>query len=310
MATSFADLKKNSKNSVSDLQKNLEASQKKSFKKDERYWVPTKDDNGNALAIIRFLPAPQGEDLPYVTYFDHSFKVENRYYINRSRTSLGKDERDPVAESNKALWDSGDEMKKDLARERKRKLHYVSNILVIKDTGNPENNGKVFLYDYGMKIFGKIKDQAQPDLEEDTPYDIFNLFEGKNFRLKIKKQGEFPNYDDSAFQDVSALAGGDEEKMEEIWNKCYSLEAEIAADKFLPYEELKKKLDYVLYGNSSSKSAEEKINEDLGSNEDLEIDLIDKNISKEKTSKKSKVDEDEDFTLDMSDFKLDDDIPF
>ena len=245
---SFADLKKRSKNSVEKLQERLKSTERKGFQKDERYWTPTKDDNGNALAVIRFLPAPPGEELSYVTYYDHRFQVNNRWYVERSLTTLGKD--DPVGEANKKLWDTGDEDKRKIASSRKRGLNYVANILVIKDTGAPENNGKVFLYRFGAKVFGKIKDQAQPELDDDTPVDVFNIFEGANFRLKVKKQGEFPSYDDSTFENPSPLAGGDEKEMERIWNSCYSLEAEVAEDKFKSYDDLKKKLDWVLSGRA------------------------------------------------------------
>lgn len=306
---SFADLKKKSQTSISDLQKRLEESTRKGFKKDDRYWRPTRDDNGNALALIRFLPAPPGEELSYVTYYDHYFDVNKRYYRERSLTTFG--EADPVGEANAALWDTGDEAKRDIARSRKRNLHYIANILVIKDTNAPENNGKVFLYDFGPKIFGKIKDKAQPEFEGEEPVDVFNIFSGCNFRLKVKKQGEFPNYDDSTFESSSPLAGGNEEEMEKIWNSCYSLEAEVSRDKFKTYDELKKKLEWVLNGNNSGKTAEEKIKEQLESKEEEDFDVLDEALktSSNKTEKK----DDDDDELDLSDFNLsddDDEIPF
>lgn len=307
---SFADLKKRSKNSVEKLQERLKSTERKGFQKDERYWTPTKDDNGNALAVIRFLPAPPGEELSYVTYYDHRFQVNNRWYVERSLTTLGKD--DPVGEANKKLWDTGDEDKRKIASSRKRGLNYVANILVIKDTGAPENNGKVFLYRFGAKVFGKIKDQAQPELDDDTPVDVFNIFEGANFRLKVKKQGEFPSYDDSTFENPSPLAGGDEKEMERIWNSCYSLEAEVAEDKFKSYDDLKKKLDWVLSGTSAgSRTAEDEIKNKIdnsSSDDDDDLDVLDKTIQK------SKIQEDEDDDgIDLSSFSLDDDddeIPF
>lgn len=307
---SFAALKARSKTSVQDLQKKLEETKKKGFTKDTRYWKPTRDENGNALAVIRFLSAPEGEEQSYVSYWDHSFEVNKRYYIERSLTTLGQE--DPVGEANRALWDTGDEDKKNIARDRKRKLHYVANILVIKDAQAPENNGKVFLYDFGTKIFKKIEDLAQPDFEDETPVDAFNLFTGADFRLKVKKQGDFPNYDDSAFLPAAPLFNGDEAKMEEVWKQCHSLEAEIAPDKFKTYEELKKKFDYVINGTSgNSKSASERIDED---GIDQVFDAFDKNVKKETSPKSTKKeDTDDDFNLDLSNFSLngdEDDIPF
>lgn len=307
---SFADLKKRSENSVAVLQKKLEETSRKGFQKDERYWRPTRDDNGNALALIRFLPAPacdEGE-IPYATYYDHYFDVNKRYYRERSLSTFG--EPDPVGEANSALWDTGDESKRDIARSRKRNLHYIANIYVIKDANAPENNNKNFLYDFGPKIFGKIKDLAQPEFDDDEPIDVFNIFSGANFRLKVKKQGDFPNYDDSTFEAPSPLAGGDEEKMEEIWNGAYSLEAEVSRDKFKSYDELKKKFEWVLNGNNAGKTAEEKIKEQFSSSDDDEdFNLLDKELSK----KSNPVVEDDEDELDLSDFNLDsddDDIPF
>jgi len=312
---SFADLKKQSKNSVSSLQERLKSTERKGFQKDERFWEPTKDDNGNALAVIRFLPAPAGEELSYVTYYSHRFSLNNRWYVERSLTTIGKD--DPLGEANKILWDTGDEAKREIVRKRKRGLNYVANILVIKDTNAPENNGKVFLYRFGAKIFEKIKNLAQPELEEDTPIDVFNIFEGANFRLKVKKQGEFPNYDDSKFENPSPLAGGKEAEMEKIWNQCYSLEAEVAENKFKTYEELKKKLDWVLSGSESSgKTADQKLQDKINESskdDDDDLNVLDDKVSKPKQEKK-KDDDDDDDGIDLSSFKLDDDdddqIPF
>lgn len=320
MAKSFAELKKSSETSLSNLQSKLEATSKKtSFAKDDRYWVPKKDDAGNATAIIRFLPEPDGEELPYVSYFDHSFVVNGRYYIEKSLSSIGK--QDAVGIANKELWDSGDEANRKIASSRKRRTHYISNILVIKDSGNPENNGKVFLFSYGLKIFNKIKDKIQPAIDKDTneflvdPVYIFDFFKGANFLLKVKKQGDFPNYDESQFLDSSPLFKGDEVKMEEIWNKQYSLEAEIAPDKFKTPEELEKKFNWVIYGKDNEKTAEEKvtssINKSSKTEDEFDIDVMSSNnSSSNKKKEEEEKNDDNDFELKLDDFNLDDDTPF
>jgi hypothetical protein len=215
------------------------------FKKDERYWQLTTDKQGNGKAILRFLPPPAGEDVPFVQLWSHAFKGPGgQWYIENSRTTLG--ENDPVSELNSQLWESGIEANKEKARVQKRKLYYIANVLVVKDPAKPENDGKVFLFKFGKKIFDKIKELAEPKFDDEKPIDVFDLLEGANFVLKAKKQQNFPNYDDSKFDNVSPLFNGDDDMLEKVYNSLHSLQAEVAPNKFKSYDELKKKLHRVL----------------------------------------------------------------
>jgi hypothetical protein len=255
--SSLANLKKNS--SLSKLTKALKDTQQGSNRSDDRYWQPEVDKAGNGFAIIRFLDAPavDGEDgLPWVTLFTHGFQGPGGWYIENSRTTLGRDFQDPVSDFNSKLWDSGVEANKEIARKQKRRLSYISNILVIKDPVHPENEGKVFLYSYGKKIFDKIRMQINPTDEEIAgaalegnklePVNVISFWEGKNFRLKIRKVEGYRNYDTSHFEDaVTAVADTDKE-IEAIWKKEYSLKDLVAADKFKTYEELEARLNKVL----------------------------------------------------------------
>lgn len=262
-------LKKSQKENLERLKKRIEDSDTK-YTKDDRYWTLTRDNAGNGSALIRFLPSKEGEDVEYVKYFEHVFQVPEtkRWYIEKSRTTLG--EPDPVSEMNSKLWNSGDQ---NTAKQRKRNLRYVSNILVIKDPAHPENEGKVFLFTYVKKIYDKIKKLTHPtnDLEEVESINPFDVFTGCNFKLKTKKVAGFANYDDSEFSSQSVLCDGDEEQIERVLSSLYSLKEEVAPDKFKSYDELKKRLDHVL-GNSSSfkKNKSEDNDEDLSdtSNDD------------------------------------------
>jgi hypothetical protein len=209
---------------------------------DKDFWKPTPDKAGNAYAIIRFLPPPEGEDLPIVNYWSHAFQVEDtsKWYIERSRTSLGDSERDPVAEWNKQLWNAG---LQDQAKKQKRKIQYVANIYVVKDTGNPEAEGRVWKYKFGPAIKDFINLQASPQFPGEKPVDVFDLFEGATFVLKQRKKDGFPSYDLSSFEKPSAFMDGDEEALEGILKQLFSLQAELAADKFKSYEYLLKRLN-------------------------------------------------------------------
>ena len=239
----FAQMKKNRKKSISALSDELN---KMSNKKggDDRFWQPTVDKVGNGSAIIRFLPAPAKEEVPFVRVWSHFFKGPggSAYYEN-SRTTIG--ESDPVADLNSKLWNSGRDADKDVARDQKRKLHFFSNIYVIKDPGNPDNEGKVFLFKYGKKIFDKINDLMNPEFEDETAVNPFDLWEGANFRMKIRQVEGYRNYDKSDFSEPCALSDSDTE-MEEIWNSAYSLKELVSPDKFKSYEELEAKLNRVL----------------------------------------------------------------
>jgi len=245
---SFESMKSNSKSSFEKLTGELDKLSKKSESyKDDRLWKPELDKASNGYAVIRFLPTPKNEDLPWVRVFNHGFKGPGGWYIENSRTTLG--EKDPVSEMNTQLWNSGVESDKDIARNRKRRLSYYSNILVVSDPKNPENEGKVFLYKYGKKIFDKIMEKMQPEFEDETAINPFDFWTGANFRLKVRKVAGFVNYDKSEFEDASPLFDGDDEKLEALWEKQYSLAEFNDPSNFKSYDELKAKLDTVLGGN-------------------------------------------------------------
>ena len=239
---SFADLKRKSQNNFSFLQKELEKSSS-GKNVDERFWKPEVDAAGNGYAVIRFLPAPEGETVPWAKVYSHAFQGPGGWYIENSLTTLN--EKDPVGEINRKLWNSGGDDDKETARKQKRKLQYYSNILVVKDPKNPENEGRVFLYKYGKKIHDKILTAMQPEFQDETPVNVFDLWEGANFKLKIKKVAGYWNYDSSEFDSVSAVSADDDE-LESIWKKEYSLESFTSKDQFKTYEELEARLNLVL----------------------------------------------------------------
>ena len=242
---SFADMKKQRKSNLSSLIKESEKiSNPNTFGEvDERYWRPELDKSGNGYSIVRFLPAPNGEDLPWARMWNHGFQGPGGWYIENSLTTLGQ--KDPVSEYNSKLWNSGIEANKEVARKQKRRLNYTSNVYIVKDPANPQNEGQVRLYRYGKKIFDKINDLMNPEFEDETPVNPFDLWEGANFKMKIRKVEGFSNYDKSEFDTPSALLDNDD-KMEEIWKTEHSLKEIVSDDKFKPFEELKEKLDRVL----------------------------------------------------------------
>ena len=212
---------------------------------DERFWKPTRDKAGNGYAVIRFLPAKEGEDLPWVRYWDHGFKgPTGLWYIENSLTSIGQP--DPVSESNSVLWNSGRDEDKAIARERKRRLHYVSNVLVVSDPDNPQNEGKVFLYQFGKKIFDKIMDVMQPQFADEEPVNPFDFWEGADFKIKIRKVEGWVNYDKSEFSKPAALFDSDETRLTEVYEKLYSLSEFTSPENYKSYDELKAKLNRVL----------------------------------------------------------------
>jgi hypothetical protein len=209
-----------------------------------KFWKPTRDKAGNGFAVIRFLPAPQGEEMPFVRLWDHGFQgPTGLWYIENSLTTLNQD--DPVSEFNSKLWNSGVESDKDQARKQKRRLKYTANIYVVKDSGNPENEGKVFLYQFGKKIFDKLNDLMNPTFEDEDPTNPFDLWEGANFRLKIRQFEGYPNYDKSEFDPASPLSDDDAD-LERIWGEQHSLEEIVSEKNFKSYAELKTKLYRVL----------------------------------------------------------------
>ena len=239
---SFSDLKRKSQTNFDFLQKELEKSSS-GKNVDERFWKPEVDASGNGYAVIRFLPAPDGETVPWAKLYSHAFQGIGGWYIENSLTTLN--EKDPVGEVNRRLWNSGNDEDKETARKQKRKLQYYSNIYVVKDPKHPENEGKVFLYKFGKKIHDKILSAMQPEFQDETPVNVFDLWEGANFKLKIKKVAGYWNYDSSEFDSVSALSA-DDDQLEAIWKQENSLEAFTNKDQFKSYEDLEKRLNMVL----------------------------------------------------------------
>jgi hypothetical protein len=216
---------------------------KKSYN-DDTMWKPELDKTGNGYAVIRFLPTPEGEEMPWVSYFDHGFQGPGGWYIEKSLTTLNK--KDPVSEYNTSLWNTGIEANKEIARKQKRRLHYVSNVYVVSDPKNPANEGKVFKYRYGKKIFEALKEAISPAFEDEKAINPFDLRdEGANFKIKIRKVDGYWNYDKSEFDSVAPLFD-DEQKLVDVVNNLHSLSGIIAPSEFKSYEELKEKLDRVL----------------------------------------------------------------
>ena len=251
---SFAALKKrsNSKKDVDQMMEKLNAAAgaKQSFV-DDRYWKLERDKSSNGYAIIRFLDSPEKEDFPFVKIYTHGFKGKGGWYIENSLTTISQ--QDPVSEANSELWNSGIDSNKQIARDRKRRLQYISNIYVVNDQAHPENEGKVFLFKYGKSIFDMIQAAGEPQFEDESPINVFNLYNGANFKLKARKADGFVKYDKSGFEEPSQWLKTEEE-METLYNGFYSLEAEIAEDKFKSYDELKKKFARVIGASSDTSS--------------------------------------------------------
>jgi len=248
--SSFANLKRNS-SQFDKLTKAVESVNNQSTeagsKDDTRFWQPEVDKAGNGMAVIRFLPAPSidGEDgLPWVRVFNHGFQGPGGWYIENSLTTLNQ--KDPVSEYNSTLWNSGIEANKEIARKQKRKLTYIANILVVSDPANPSNEGQIKLYKFGKKIFDKISEAMNPEFADETPVNPFDMWEGANFKLKIRNVEGYRNYDKSEFADKSALFEGDDSKLEELWKQEYSLKEFLEPKQFKSYEVLKARLDKVL----------------------------------------------------------------
>lgn len=257
---SFANLKKNRKSAIDALVNKAQSAAGGGEKKgygDDRFWKPTRDKAGNGYAVIRFMPAPEGEATPWVQYWDHGFQgPTGQWYIEKSLTSIGQD--DPVSEYNSKLWNSGHDEDKEIARKQKRRLHYVANVLVVSDPANPENEGKVFLFQFGKKIFEKIMDVMQPQFADEEPVNPFDFWEGADFKLKIRKVEGYVNYDKSEFAAPSELFEGDEDKLEKLYNSLYSLKEYVDPKNFKTYDELKQKL-YRVLGEASAVTTKEKV---------------------------------------------------
>ena len=247
---SLAQMKKS--NSLDQLlgaaQSENQTQEKKSYK-DERLWKPELDKTGNGYAVIRFLPAVDGENMPWAKLWNHAFQgPTGQWYIENSLTTLGNN--DPVSEMNSAYWNSGVESDKEIARRQKRKLQYYSNIYVVSDSRHPEHEGKVFLFRFGKKIFDKCMEAMQPAFEDETPVNPFDFWEGANFKLKIRKVDGYWNYDKSEFEAPSALFDNDDD-IEKVWKKQYALTEFTAPTNFKSYDELKTRLSMVLAGTTT-----------------------------------------------------------
>jgi len=253
----FSDMKKMSNNSVSSLSKELEKINETKSYKDERMWAAERGKDGNGFAILRFLPASEGEDVPWVRLFNHGFQGKGGWFIENCPTTLGL--KCPVCEANSELWNSGVESDKEIARQRKRKLSYISNIMVISDPANRENEGKVFLFRYGKKIFDKISDSMQPKFPGEEPVNPFDFWKGQNFKMKIQTVAGYANYDKSEFDSTSSLLDGKDDLLEKVWKSQYKLQELVGKDKFKAHEELKDRFHTVISSDSktSSKRAED-----------------------------------------------------
>ncbi len=275
---SFKDLKKQSKlgSLTAKLVKEVEKMNNTGGNTDDRIWKLDVDKSGNGYAVIRFLPAPEGEDLPFVKLYSHAFQGPGGWFIENSLTTLGQ--KDPVSEYNSLLWNNGTDAGKETARKQKRKLTYVSNIYVVKDPANPENEGKVFLYKYGKKIFDKLTAAMQPEFEDEEAIDPFDFWQGANFKLKAKNVAGYRNYDSSEFAAPSPLLN-DDDAMESLWKKQFSLAEIVAPDQFKTYDELKTRLDYVLGNKKSAAPQFEEEDIDRGEAEELVTAAVSKPTS-------------------------------
>ena len=305
---SFADLKKQSKlgSLTEKLVKEVEKMNTSTGSgEDDRLWKPEVDKAGNGFAVIRFLPAPEGEDVPWAKMYSHGFQGPGGWYIENSLTTLGQ--RDPISEYNRKLWNSGSEKDKEIVRKQKRKLSYYSNIYVVKDPTNPQNEGKVFLFKYGKKIFDKVMEAMQPEFEDETPINPFDFWQGANFKLKIVKKDGYWNYDKSEFGPVEPLLS-DDDALEAIWKKEYSLAAVTAPDQFKSYEELEVRMNSVL-GLKTSPSRSRAVMEeeeqyesylDKSSAENRVVEELEQSYARSKSPSLPKItqeDEDEDDAL-------------
>ena len=291
---SFADLKKQSKmgSLTQKLIKQVEKLNESGSKDDDRFWKPEMDKSGVGSAVIRFLPAPEGCDLPWVQVWSHAFQGTGGWLIDNCLTTLGQ--QCPVCEKNRVLWNSGSDKDKEEARKQKRKLSYYANIYVVKDPANSENEGKVFLYKFGKKIFDKITAAMQPEFDDEEPINPFDFWSGANFKLKLVKKDGYWNYDKSEFASPSVLLDDDEE-LESIYKSLTDLNEFVDAKNFKSYDELKKRLDLALGLRSAAKSQDSEL---LGEEDDWsssnETEEIVSKVSKSSNVKSKVEDEDDD----------------
>jgi hypothetical protein len=298
---SFADMKRNRASSLEKLSQQLNSVASKGFTDPmkEKYWKPTIDAAGNGFAVIRFLPPPEGEEEPFIKFWDHAFKGPGGWYIQNSLSTIGKE--DPVSQLNVRLWNTGVESDKELVRKQKRRLKFHSNILVIKDPGNPDNEGKVFLFAYGKKVFDKLNDLMNPQFEDEQRINPFDFWEGADFRLKIRKVDGYPNYDKSEFSAPSPLFDGDDEKLERVYAKLHTLQAIKDPKNFKSYEELNALLLKALGAGSQTSAGPAKTAENLIS-ADLDIGKYSGTAASPATAKADSSSDDDDDDFDASYF--------
>jgi hypothetical protein len=253
---SFEALKR-SRGNFDKLTKELESLNRttttQSSGKDERFWRPELDKSGNGFAIIRFLPAVEGEDLPWARLWSHAFQGPGGWYIENSLTTMNK--KDPVSEDNSRLWNTGLDSDKEIARKRKRKLTYYTNVLVVSDPQNRENEGQVKLFKFGKKIFDKITEAMQPQFEDEKPLNPFDFWEGADFKLKIRKVDGYWNYDKSEFAQISPVADNDDE-IQSVWKRQFALTEFSDPSTFKSYDELKARFEKVVYGTGNTTTAD------------------------------------------------------
>jgi len=254
--SSFKDLKNNRMNNLQSLTKQVEKLSEKPSYEDERIWKCERDKTGNGYAVVRFLPAPTNEDVPWVRLWSHGFKGPGGWYIENSLTTPRSDAPsgtdDPVSKANTTLWNSGIESDKNIARDRKRKLSYYSNILILEDSTNAQNEGKVFLFRYGKKIFEKIESVMNPEFKDEEPMNPFDFWSGANFKLKIRQVEGYANYDKSEFASPSPLFDGDDAKLEDVWKQQHSLQGILAPENFKSYQELEARFNTVTASGTGS----------------------------------------------------------
>lgn len=275
-----ANREANKQKLIDELNKFSSGSTQKNSSEDERFWKPEVDKAGNGYAVIRFLPAPEGEDYPFIRRWDHGFQGPGGWYIENSLTTIGQ--QDPVSEYNSKLWNAGSEAMKEQARKQKRRLHYIANIMVVKDPANPANEGKIFLYKFGKKIFDKINDLMNPSFQDEEPIIPFDMWDGANFKLKIRQVEGYRNYDKSEF-DSPAPISEDDAKLEKIYNSLHKLQPFLDPKEFKSYDELKAKLDRVLGVTASAKP-------DYDSAEDMSEESVDNTPSWNSSTSETKDD--------------------
>lgn len=299
---SFASMKRNRKDFTKLVSKLQESKGNAgSGSADERFWKPERDKAGNGYAVIRFLPPTEGDDdLYWVRVFSHSFQGPGGWFIENCRTTLGNQHNCPVCDSNRDLWNSGLESDKNVARDRKRKLTYISNIYVVSDPANPENEGKVFLFKYGKSIFNIVNEALEPQFADEEPLNPFDFWEGANFKIKIRNKDGYVNYDKSEFDSPAQL--DEDEVMEKIWKSQYKLSEFISEDQFKSFEDQEARLSRVLGEKKVGKTAAAAVDE-FDVDEDVPMDLNSKfersaKQKSEKVREEKVVEEDAPFDLD------------